>query len=401
MEDIYGREKELERMIEKIKKDKKITNKNRRAIVDFLDYCRANGMSVSRLLRYAHTLRKLSAVLKKDFKEATRRDIQRIIGKIESSNYKAWTKYTFKVMIKRFWKWLKGGDRKYPEEVEWIKARLSKKDEELPEELLTEEEIKAMVDAADNLRDRALISVLYESGCRVGEVLSLKVKHVWSNEYGCKALVKGKTGMRKILLITSAPYLATWINSHPFKDDPDAPLWVEMKGEERKGLSYSGLSTMLKRVAEKAGIKKRIYPHLFRHSRATELAKHLTESQLKAYMGWVQSSKMAGVYVHLAGRDVDDALLEMHGIKRGRKKDGSKLKPRKCPRCGTTNEATNRFCKSCGSPLDMKTALEVEEKRKAYDEIISEVLAKNPEISRLIVQKAIEMGLERKLKEMV
>jgi len=49
----------------------------------------------------------------------------------------------------------------------------------------------------------------------------------------------------------------------------------------------------------------------------------------------------------------------------------------------------------------MKTALEVEEKRKAYDEVISEVLAKNPEISRLIVQKAIEMGLERKLKEMI
>ena len=396
--DIYGRDKQFERMMERIKHSREIRACNKKAIIDFLNYLLANGISKSRALRYGQVLRMAESILRRDFRRATKRDIQRLVGRIESENYSAWTKHTYKAMIKRFWKWLKGVDKVYPEEEEWIKVQTGR-EKRLPEELLSEEEIKRMVEAADNLRDKALISVLYESGCRIGEILTLKIRHVEPNEYGSKIIVRGKTGMRKILLISSAPYLATWMNSHPFKDDPDAPLWIDMK--RRRNLSYSAASAILKRAAAKSGIKKKIHPHLLRHSRATELAKHLTESQMKAYLGWVQSSKMAGVYVHLAGRDVDDALLEMHGIKRGGKKEGCKLKPRKCPRCGTTNEVTNRFCKSCGSPLDMKTALEVEEKRKAYDEIISEVLAKNPEISRLIVQKAIEMGLERKLKEMV
>ncbi len=68
-----------------------------------------------------------------------------------------------------------------------------------------------------------------------------------------------------------------------------------------------------KRIAEKAGIKKRIHPHLFRHSRSTHLAKHLTEAQMKQYLGWVQGSDMAAIYVHLSGRDVDDALLRCTG----------------------------------------------------------------------------------------
>ena len=396
--DIYGRDKQFERMMERIKHSEEMRASNKKAIIDFLNYLLANGVSKSRALRYGQVLCMAESILRKDFRRATKRDIQRLVGRIERGDYSAWTKHTYRAMIKRFWKWLKGDDRTYPEEVEWIKVQTGR-EKKLPEELLSEEEIKRMVDAAENPRDKALISVLYESGCRIGEVLALRMRHVEPNEYGSKIIVRGKTGMRKILLISSAPYLATWMNSHPFRDDPDAPLWVTRDG---RNLSYSAASAVLKRAAARSGIRKKIYPHLLRHSRATELAKHLTESQMKAYLGWTQSSKMAGVYVHLAGRDVDDALLRMHGIKREEKEEmESGLKPRRCPRCGVVNEATNKFCKSCGVPLDLRTALEVEEKRRAYDEIIGEVLKRHPEIARMIVEKAIEMGLERKLKKMI
>ena len=70
----------------------------------------------------------------------------------------------------------------------------------------------------------------------------------------------------------------------------------------------------LKKIAKKAKIKKRIHPHLFRHSRCTYMANYLTEAQMNLYFGWIQGSDMPSVYVHLSGRDVDDAVLKANGI---------------------------------------------------------------------------------------
>ena len=71
---------------------------------------------------------------------------------------------------------------------------------------------------------------------------------------------------------------------------------------------------MLREVAQKAGIDKPINPHHFRHPRATDLAKKLTEAQLCQYMGWIQSSREAATYIHLSGRDMDKAILTLHGL---------------------------------------------------------------------------------------
>jgi hypothetical protein len=68
------------------------------------------------------------------------------------------------------------------------------------------------------------------------------------------------------------------------------------------------------KVSNKAGINKNLHPHLFRHSRATYMANFLTEAQMNAYFGWVQGSDMPAVYVHLSGRDIDDAVLKANGI---------------------------------------------------------------------------------------
>ncbi len=59
------------------------------------------------------------------------------------------------------------------------------------------------------------------------------------------------------------------------------------------------------KIAKRAGIKKRIYPHLFRHTRATRLLAKVPESIGAKYMGWVNGSKMVGVYVHLAGIEAE------------------------------------------------------------------------------------------------
>ena len=97
-------------------------------------------------------------------------------------------------------------------------------------------------------------------------------------------MVDGKTGPRRVRLIASVPALAQWLSVHPFRNDPNAPLWVGVGTVGRnEPLSYNGARAMLKRLVKKAGVNKRVYTHLMRHSRATELATFLTDAQMDEF----------------------------------------------------------------------------------------------------------------------
>ncbi len=164
-------------------------------------------------------------MLGNDFKKADRKDIQALVQKIERSDYSPWTKYDFKVTIKKLYKWLRKTEEA-PEGVKWIKASFRNASRKLPEELFTEEEIRQLIDAAAHPRDKALIAALWESGCRVGELCTLRLKHIHIDKFGTQLIVDGKTGMRRVRIIAFSPLLATWLNMHPDRENPEAPLWV-------------------------------------------------------------------------------------------------------------------------------------------------------------------------------
>ena len=393
--DLYNEKKLLDQAINKLKRSR-ITRRNKKLIMDFVEYSFARGLTTVRVVKYIFHLTKLAELLGKDFDKATKKDIQRVIAKIERENYSAWTKKDFRSMLKRFYKWL-NDDKGYPEQVRWIKSTISKKDVKLPEELLTEDDIRKMVEVCNNSRDKALIFALYESGARVGEIASLKIKDVKFDEYGSIIIVKGKTGMRRVRLIASDPYLRAWLNDHPMKNDPEAPLWIKTNNEP---ITYSTISKLIKKIAKKAGIKKRVHAHLFRHSRATFLAQYLTEAQLSHYLGWVQGSKMASIYVHLSGRDMDKALLGIYGIKLEEKKKEEKLKPKICPRCKERNAYNAVFCSRCGLPLEIKSAMVKSEIEKEASKLISDVLRKNPKFAK-VLEKLIEKEVEDQLRKMM
>ncbi len=75
---------------------------------------------------------------------------------------------------------------------------------------------------------------------------------------------------------------------------------------------------MLRRVRKRAGIKRRIWLYLFRRSRRTEEAKlgkgHLPEAVQRKLVGWMPGSRMPGIYHHLAGGDVENAILKARGL---------------------------------------------------------------------------------------
>jgi predicted amidophosphoribosyltransferase len=109
---------------------------------------------------------------------------------------------------------------------------------------------------------------------------------------------------------------------------------------------------------------------------------------MKEYFGWTQSSGMAATYVHLSGRDVDNALLKLHGLTKDENGQESVLKIRVCERCKEKNDAVSQFCRRCGSPLELKVALDLETKKKEKDELVATVIERLSE--KLNIEKAVQ-----------
>jgi len=253
----------------------------------------------------------------------------------------------YKVKLKIFFNFIKRTDL-----ADICISKTPRAKEKLPEDLLTQEDVEKLLTAATNLRDKAFIALLYESGARKGELLSIQIKHVVFDERGAVVtLPKGKTGARRIRIVFASGYLHNWIDNHPDRQNPNAFLWASTKYPD-KAMAYRTVWGNLQRLAKKAGIHKRVNPHSFRHARATHLAKDLTEQQLKVYLGWTAGSNMAATYVHLSGKDIDDAILKANGIEIPieQKKDNV-LKIIKCPRCKEIQDSKAQFCFKCGLPL--------------------------------------------------
>ncbi|MBS3074863.1 tyrosine-type recombinase/integrase [Candidatus Pacearchaeota archaeon] len=389
MEDIHNYKRRLERTLERVNK-LDLYPEDKELIYRFKDLCICQNISYGKLDAYLFYTIKLTNFLQKPIKEANKEDIMNVIAKLNETNYSEQTKKCFKVLLKKLYKYIRGieGKGEYPEEVKWMSTTISRNHQKLPDELINENEIESIIRAAQNTRDKALISILAESGCRVSEIGLMKIKNVSFEEYGTRIAVSGKTGSRKILVINSTPYLQEWINQHPLNNNSDSFLWYNPLNS--KYLSYTRITSILKTAAKRAGIKKRIHPHLLRHSRATKMATVMSEASMKQYFGWTQGSSMAGVYVHLSGKDTDDAILKANGIEITKKEMIiTKMKPIICNRCKTSNEATNRFCKICGLPLTKEIAEETikEDSEKKKFEDILEIALSDKKVLEMIKEK--------------
>ncbi|MEM4534319.1 MAG: site-specific integrase, partial [Candidatus Korarchaeota archaeon] len=140
-----------------------------------------------------------------------------------------------------------------------------------------------------------------------------------------------------------------------------------------EAMSYYYFRKLVKELAKKAGLRRDVWPYLFRHSCLTALAKVLTESKLELYAGWVHGSKMARRYVHFSARDLEETVLEIHGLREAKRSDGI-LKAIQCPRCGSMNPPNNARCEFCGYILDRSLAMKVEEEERKREEKIVRML---------------------------
>jgi integrase len=337
-------------------------------------------------------LSKILSLVEKRFEEFTKDDVRKVLAHYQTlvnrGERSKSSVFEAKKTLKKFFKWLGRGELVNWFSVGNVESNIS------PSDLITQEEFEAMMRACFNSRDRALLSLLYETGARIGEIGAMRVKDVMFDEYGAVIwLPRSKTQRRKLRVVYSSRYLAEWLSDHPLKDDPEAPLWIKLSGKKyMQPMEYKDIQWQLKKITKRAGIKKRIYSHLFRHTRATRLLQQVSEAVGAKYMGWVPGTKMVKVYIHLADQDVERAILEMHGIKPAEDKD---IKVIQCPRCSFVNPGGSKFCSRCGLPLTEEAVKEIEEWEEKKAKLL-ETMTK-PEILGLIMSLREEIERLKKL----
>lgn len=357
---------------------------NSQIVLRFYKQITAEGIGIARRIKYLATLRRISSLLDKPFSRITKDDIIDFVAKIEQKDYSEWTKHDYKMILKRFFKWFRGCEEEYPEEVRWIKVHNNIPNTLKKTDLLTVGDIEIIANSASNLRDKAFIWVYFESMRRLGEILALNIGDIEFDELGARLLVNGKMGRDHGRVITSAPLLSAWLNMHPLRKDPNAPLWVTLGSRENhRQLSYGTARSILKDCAKRAGIKKRVWLYLIRHSRITPASKILPHSLLCATAGWKQNSRMPSVYIHLAGEDIDEAHCILSGTVKVEKED-EQLQSVVCQRCKSKNLPGSTFCNRCGMPLSMVTAMKLDHARAKLDRLFDKLTEDPQKLDRLL-----------------
>ena len=385
--DLYNYPRRLEKNKEALAK-----MKNGQTALAFLDHELVLGLSVARVSKYSAHLRTLLRQIDFNLKKATRQNIEEVVAWIATKEYKEWTKHDLKLTLKKLVQYAKlkdcSKDTPMPPEVAWIPLAVKNQITVKPEDLLGTEEVELILRNAKNIRDYAMLSLIFEGALRPSELLTMKIASVEFKEDYCLISVNGKTGLKRLPIVFTYPPLLRWIEQHPYRANSDAPLWVSRATNgECKQLHYASFRELVKNTAKNAGITKRVWPYLYRHTYLTTLAKRFTEAQLKQYAGWTQASKMASRYVHFSCRDIEETVLEMHGLKPAQNGNGlPQLKL--CPRCQTRNEPSATVCNFCGLILDQETALKkMREEEQKEQEILKRVENVEKLLSSLVAPK--------------
>jgi len=341
----------------RIDESEHISAYNKDLLRDFKRDLMLQGLSKAWLDKLLSTMKVISEYLKSDkLDELDKDDVKDLVEWVQERDISDATVRDYKQVIRRFWKWLNDG--KHPEETAWISINNQHGNGILPKDLLTQDDIDALLDGCRNSRDKAFIALLWESGARIGEIIDLTVGDLEDQEHGKKIVIDGKTGQRRLPLIESTPYLSRWISDHP-NPEKDAPLWCKLN-DGGSSLTYEYIrQKLLGRAAKRADIEKPVNPHHFRHSRATYLANEITESQLRVWFGWSPGSSTPSKYVHLSGRDIDDTYQKLHGVKSEEEEEEDQT-VEQCPRCDEINQPDAAFCVQCGQGLDAGAIMEVE-----------------------------------------
>lgn len=160
--------------------------------------------------------------------------------------------------------------------------------------VLSQDEVQRMFDVCENLKHKVILALLYSCGLRVSELLNLQ----WNNIDRSRMIIniiagKGKKDRQVMLSEALIPLLEKYWNQ--YKSFP-----FVLSGQFSEQYSAKSVGNVIKQLAEKANINKRVYTHLMRHNCFTHMVENGIDINLIQRLAGHNNVKTTMIYTHIS-----------------------------------------------------------------------------------------------------
>jgi len=194
--------------------------------------------------------------------------------------------------IKFYYERVKGGARK----MYYVERP---REEKLLPEVLSQEEVVGILNAATNLKYKAILMTIYSAGLRISELINLRIKDIDSQRMQIRVEQgKGKKDRYTVLSSKTLEVLRQYVAQYK------PQVWL-FEGSDNSKYSTSSIKKALRLSLEKTGIKKRITVHTLRHSFATHLLEAGTDLRYIQSLLGHENTKTTEIYTHITTRGFD------------------------------------------------------------------------------------------------
>lgn len=387
-----------ERSLSKALAENRITQDDADLITSFVASLSKGKISPGREFKITSVLCSVSRYFDTEFSRCTEDDLNRALKKIRNATkpdgtpYKLNTRTDYLKNLKRFFLWLsKKGLTSIPkEEIADIETGGYDMQTKSDEDVLTADEINAIIAAAKTPKYKAYFGTLYETGARSVELANLRWKDVKFEPWGAKVTLTDNKGQkittRTTPVITYASYLAAWKGSYPFDPLGDAYVFLTNRGEP---LQYRGVQKALSNFVKDAGIEKKVTLHRFRHSRITHAIRGGMSETLAKKAFWGNSgTDMIQVYEHLTDSDIENEFARQAGVDIAPDETRNEApEPVQCSQCHFVNPPGSQFCGLCGMALSRQALESRQEAIEKLEELLRSGDAQSLELVLAALQK--------------
>ena len=265
------------------------------------------GASKKRINKLRCLFVRIDLKLKQPLSTATKKNIKQFIIELENDSilkkngepYSAESKSDFKKFFKQFYKWYKGDGMDYPDQVKWLSVKVPKDQKPEPKIAITKEQAERLANGFKKIELKIMTLILFDSGFRIDELLSMKKKDLFWSEYdedkdGVKKCFwvkcnRSKTNIRIIPIPLFTSDVESFFNSSYYSGLEEDELIFKVP--------YRSYSIGLKRISGLL-LHKHVTAHILRHSSATYYygACHGDSKLMNDRYGWGYSSPMIGTY---------------------------------------------------------------------------------------------------------
>lgn len=248
----------------------------------FLNAKKIEGCSDRTISYYETTIAKLLSNFSEPIRKITTDEIRGYLANYQTiNNCSKVTIDNVRRNISSFFTWLE-------EEDYIIKSPMRRihkiKTVKMVKEIISDEEIEKLRDSCDNLRDLAIIDLLYSTGIRIGELVRLNIDDINFEERECVVLGKGDKERKVYFDAKTKIHLQGYINN---RSDNNPALFVTLDAPYDR-LKISGVEIRLRSLGRELGINK-IHPHKFRRTMATRaIDKGMPIEQVQRLLGHSQ-----------------------------------------------------------------------------------------------------------------